>query len=207
MHTKQKMQAATFLPNLPFLQCTGSEYSLARPKRCLIVIYRIRAKARRAGRCVIKFDRSDSLNVEEIEMKDKRNLHMRVQEQCDCYLTADPLKEMSLLHNDTDKEEAALKWLGLAVLYGIDSHAKKVSISKGKDGRVSVSAKYRETELPSPGGEIGAKIIESAREIAHIEERAGSIPLAVGIKDSNIELDLRVERDGSEETVTIRFPE
>jgi hypothetical protein len=140
-------------------------------------------------------------------MKDKRNLHMKVQEQCDCFLTADPLKEMSMLHKDVDKEEAALKWLGLAVLYGIDSHAKKLSISKGKDGKVSVRAKYRETELPSPGGEIGERIIKSARQIAHIEEGAGSIPLAVGIRDSNIELDLRVEMDGDGETVTLKFPE
>ena len=140
-------------------------------------------------------------------MKDKRNLHMKVQEQCDCFLTADPLKEMSTLHKDDDREEAALKWVALAILYGIDSHAKKVSISKGKDGQVTVSAKYRESELPSPGKEVGQKVIESARQIAHIEAGTGKIPLAVGIRDSNFEISLGVEMDQGNEVVTLKFPE
>ena len=55
-------------------------------------------------------------------MKEKRNLHLKVQEMCDCYATADPLKEMSIVKNDEDKEEAALKWLALATLHGINNN-------------------------------------------------------------------------------------
>ena len=46
---------------------------------------------------------------EEIAMKDKHSLHLKVQELCDCFATADPLKEMSLLEKDDDRTEAALK--------------------------------------------------------------------------------------------------
>jgi hypothetical protein len=49
-------------------------------------------------------------------MKEKRNVHLKVQELCDCYATNDPLKEMSVVQNGSDKEEAALKWLALAAL-------------------------------------------------------------------------------------------
>jgi hypothetical protein len=47
-------------------------------------------------------------------MKDKRSLHLKVQELCDCYATTDPLKEMSIVKDDEDKDEAGLKWLALA---------------------------------------------------------------------------------------------
>ena len=58
-------------------------------------------------------------------MKEKRNLHLKVQELCDCYATTDPLKEMSNVKNDVDKDEAALKWLALAALHGVNHNAKK----------------------------------------------------------------------------------
>jgi hypothetical protein len=37
-------------------------------------------------------------------MKEKRNLHLKVQEMCDCYATGDPLKEMSIIKNDEDRD-------------------------------------------------------------------------------------------------------
>ena len=43
-------------------------------------------------------------------MKEKRNLHLKVQELCDCYATTDPLQEMSRLPEGTDKEEEAEEW-------------------------------------------------------------------------------------------------
>ena len=48
-------------------------------------------------------------------MKDKRSLHLKVQELCDCYATTDPLKEMSIVKDDEDQDEAGLKWLALTL--------------------------------------------------------------------------------------------
>ena len=42
-------------------------------------------------------------------MKEKRNVHLKVQELCDCYATNDPLKEMSVVKDDADQEETAGK--------------------------------------------------------------------------------------------------
>ena len=64
-------------------------------------------------------------------MRDKETLHRKVQELIDCFATTDPLKEMSELGKDSDKDEAALKWLALAALHGINMNAKKISIRKG----------------------------------------------------------------------------
>jgi len=140
-------------------------------------------------------------------MKEKRNVHLKVQELCDCYATNDPLKEMSTIKNDGDKDEAALKWLALATLHGVNDNADEVTITRSKDGQVRVTANYRESELPSPGSEVGQKIMEAMREMAHIEEAEGKTPLALGIRNDSIELQMKMNTKEGKEKITIKFPE
>ena len=140
-------------------------------------------------------------------MKDKRSLHLKVQEHCDCYATTDPLKEMSVVKDDEDKDEAGLKWLALAILHGINANAKEISISRSNDREVEVKAKYRKTDLPNPGFDIGDKVIDAVRGITHIEGGKGKTPLALGIRDGSIELNVKVKTDKDNESVTLKFPE
>ena len=140
-------------------------------------------------------------------MKDKRSLHLKVQELCDCYATTDPLKEMSELKKEADKDDVALKWLALATLHGINSNAKKITVTRSEDGEVNVTAEYRVAELPSPGGQIGKSIIEAVREITHVDEDKGKTPLAIGIRDGNIEIGVKVKKDKDHESITLKFPE
>ncbi|MBW1695383.1 MAG: hypothetical protein JRH18_16750 [Deltaproteobacteria bacterium] len=139
-------------------------------------------------------------------MKEKRNLHLKVQELCDCYATTDPLKEMSEIKDETDVQEASLKWIALAVLHGINNNAKSITISRSKDGEVQVTAKYRESQLPSPGSTIGQNIIQAVREIGHLEGDKGKIPLSLGIRESSIDLTLKARVEEGKERVTIKFP-
>ena len=139
-------------------------------------------------------------------MKEKRNLHLKVQELCDCYATNDPLKEMSVVKNDEDKDEAAAKWLALAALHGVNDNAQSVTITKSSDGNINVTATYRQSELPSPGSQVGDKVIETVREITHIEEGKGETPLALGIRQDSIELQVKFKSDNNEDSVTITFP-
>ncbi len=139
-------------------------------------------------------------------MKDKRSLHLKVQELCDCYATTDPLREMSIVPSGADEEEGALKWLALAVLHGVNANAKSITLSRTGDGGVKVMAKYRKSELPSPGGPVAERIFEAVREITHIEGSEGKSPLALGIRESSLELKVKVEKVDDEETVTIGFP-
>jgi hypothetical protein len=140
-------------------------------------------------------------------MKEKRNIHLKVQELCDCYATNDPLKEMSEIKGDSDQDEAAAKWLALAALHGVNDNAKEVSITRSPDGNIKVTAKYREAELPSPGSEIGEKIMSAVREITHIEGSKGKSPLALGIRNDSIELKIKMKSKEKGERVTIKFPE
>jgi len=140
-------------------------------------------------------------------MKEKRNVHLKVQELCDCYATNDLLKEMSTVKNEADKDEAALKWLALTALHGVNGNAQKITITRSRDGEISVTAKYRESELPSPGSDVGAKIMEAVREVTHIEGDKGSTPLALGIRNDSIELQVEMKSEEGKETVSLKFPE
>ena len=152
-------------------------------------------------------DGSGLIHRKEVKrMKEKRNLHLKVQELCDCYATNDPLKEMSVVKNDADKDEAAVKWLALAALHGVNNNAKEVTISRSTDGQVTVSAKYRESELPSPGSDVGSRIFDTVREITAVEGNKGKSALALGIRQDSIELEVKFKSKGDKEKVTIKFP-
>lgn len=139
-------------------------------------------------------------------MKDTENLHLKVQELCDCFSTTDPLKEMSELNQGADRKEDALKWIALAALHGINSNAKKISIKHRKDGTVAVTAEYRDNTLPSPGSEVAETVFEIVRQITHIEEKKGKTILALGIRDSSLDLKISVKDKTDYKKVSIKFP-
>jgi len=140
-------------------------------------------------------------------MKDTISIHKDVQDMCDCYATADPLREMSVLEKDADTTSAAVKWFALAALHGVNNNAQSVSIRRKADGRVTVSAKYRRTELPSPGSAVGKGIFEAVKAMTHIDGDKGKSALALGIRDSSLNLRVKLKRKGNEEKITIDFPE
>lgn len=140
-------------------------------------------------------------------MKETRNLHLQVQEMCDCYSTRDPLQAMSQMANDADVDEAAVKWLALATLHGINANAKKITISQAADESVQVIAEYRKTDLPVPSQPIAHKVMEAVREITHIKDDKGKLPLSLGIRGSSIDIQVKVNAKGGHNSVTLKFGE
>ena len=140
-------------------------------------------------------------------MLDKRSLHLKVQEHADCFANTDLLSEMAGLVREQDSEEGALKWIALAVLHGIDRNAEKISLRRNKDGGISVTAKYRKSELPRPPSPIGRKVFDVVKEITHIEGNKGKSAVVIGIRDSSLELEMKLDRNGAKEEVVLKFPE
>jgi hypothetical protein len=138
-------------------------------------------------------------------MKDERNLHLKVQELCDCFATTDPLREMSQIPSTEGEEDIALKWLALAALHGVNNNASKITLTKGDDGNVKVTAEYRPTELPSPGTAVGDKILAAIRDITHIDADKGTTQLALGMRDSSIELGVKVKSKKGIEKLSLKF--
>jgi hypothetical protein len=137
-------------------------------------------------------------------MLDKRTLHMKVQEQCDCFATTEPLREMAALGKEPDPEEGALKWIALAVLHGIGRNAESISLRRSAGGEFSVTAKYRESELPEPPERIGRKVFDVVKAITHLED-TGRMPIIIGIRDSSMEIEFNLDRDGGAEEVVLKF--
>ncbi|PKN64556.1 MAG: hypothetical protein CVU57_14155 [Deltaproteobacteria bacterium HGW-Deltaproteobacteria-15] len=140
-------------------------------------------------------------------MREKETLHGKVQKLIDCFATSDPLKEMAGLPGENDRQEAALKWLALAVIHGINSGAKEISVLRSEKGEVRVMAEYKKAELPSPGVAIGSCIMESLRSITHLEGEKGKTLLAMGVRDGSIDLNIKLKRRGEEEKLTLKFPD
>ncbi len=138
-------------------------------------------------------------------MKDTKNIHLKVQELCDCFSTTDPLKEMSEVKDDENSLDGALKWLALAALHGINNNAKKISIKQESNGAVSVIAEYKETILPSPGTHIASTVFEVIREITHIEGDKGKSKLALGIRDSSVDLEVSVKNKDQYKKMSLKF--
>ena len=138
-------------------------------------------------------------------MKDADNLHLKVQELCACFSATDPLKEMSVLKSDSNPDEAALKWLALAVLHGVNNNAEKITLAESSTGDISVTAEYRKTRLPSPGEAIGQKILEAVRKITHIEADKGKTRLAIGIMDSSLDLSVKIKDKKGSRKISIEF--
>jgi hypothetical protein len=139
-------------------------------------------------------------------MKDAASTHQKVQELCDCFATTDPLKQMSEVGLAPASEEAALKWIALAVLHGINSNAEKISLTTTKKGEVKVTAEYRTAELPSPGAEVGKKIVEAMREMTHMEKDREKMTLAFGIRNNSMDLKIKSRQEGGDDRITITFP-
>ena len=138
-------------------------------------------------------------------MKDADNLHQKVQELCTCFSATDPLKEMSDLKSDQYPDEAALKWLALAALHGVNNNAENITLKESSTGKIIVTAEYRKTELPSPGEAIGQKILETIRKITHIEADKGKTCLALGIMDSSIDLSVQIKDKKGSRKLSIDF--
>ncbi len=139
-------------------------------------------------------------------MKDTANIHLKVQELCDCFASTDPLKGMSDIGRVPEEDEAALKWIALAVLHGINSNAEKISLTTTSDGKVRVSAEYRKGELPSPGPAVGKKVIEAMRAMTHIEKHKETMTLAFGIRNNSMDLKIKSRHEGGDDRITITFP-
>lgn len=139
-------------------------------------------------------------------MKDKQSLHQKIQELCDCFTTTDFLTEMATIKNETDEKEAALKWLALAVLHGINENVEKISISRKESGDVKVTAEYRKKDLPSPENKVAANIIDAVNELAHFEKFYGRTQLSLGIRDSSVDLKIEMKKKPYETKLVINFP-
>jgi len=145
---------------------------------------------------------------------EKHTFHQRLQEYCNCYVGTDPKEELLRLSMGGeaadftgDLEEAAIKLLGLMVLYGLKENAKSIELRRAQDGKTRIDVHAAGNyQLPGPPGNLFEKAMDIARAISHIEGAKGQIPLALGLGQDNIELLLTLERS-YEEMLAFSLPQ
>ena len=144
----------------------------------------------------------------------KRSLHLRLQEYCDCYLETDLQKEIEAMNDKganadvtKDREETALKFLSLMILYGVNEKSKRLSLTrKGRDDvslMVEGAGKYA---LPAPRVDIADEIFKVMRAITHLESEKGKEVLSLGLRSDRFELTVELASSGWEHTLTISVP-
>jgi hypothetical protein len=146
-------------------------------------------------------------------IKDERNYHQRLQEFCDCFMETDPKEELEKAAKGYsgdpggDPDELALKFLSLGIFYGASKKAKKISIQRSKDGKVSftVDAKGK-YQLPPPSAELADRIISIGRSITHIDEDKGKEPVSFGLRNDRIDITFQFDRKKTGESFSILFP-
>lgn len=144
----------------------------------------------------------------------KRSLHLRLQEYCDCYLETDPQKEIVVINKKgaaadvtKDREEVALKFLSLIIIYGVNQSAKKLSLTRrGRDEAsldVEAAGKYA---ISAPRVDIADEIFKVMRSITHLESARGKEVLSLGLRNDRVELTVEFASAAGENILTIVFP-
>ena len=137
------------------------------------------------------------------------NYHLKLQEMCDCYLETDFLTAMQGMAgvDSKDIEEDAIKYLALAIMFAITQKAEKLSFKKkGEDLKVRIKNNTKE-KLPVPSAAVLDKAFEIMRAILHIEEDKGEMEFSLGLRSGEVNVTVKVERDGDRQSLKIKFPQ
>ena len=138
------------------------------------------------------------------------NLHMKLQEMCDCYMDSDFLAELKreIPVESTTLEEEALRYFALLILYTVTTKAQQLKVKRKKgELKVIVTSLHEKKTLTPPPEEIVNKIFEIIRAITHIETDNGEMPLALGLRREQVDLQVKVKKAEDEETMKLLFPE
>ena len=138
-----------------------------------------------------------------------RNLHLKLQEMCDCYMNTDYLPQLDLaVASGVDNiEENSIKYLALTILEAITQKAEKLKIKKSDKVKVTITSLDEKIKLPAPTIEMVDKIFEIVRAITHIEDAEGECQLAFGVQNEQIDLTVKLKKKGDKESLKIIFPE
>jgi rubredoxin len=129
---------------------------------------------------------------------------------CDCYLETDFSRQLKVMvsSQSTDFMEDGFKYLALVLLEAITEKASALVLTKENNRvKVRLTGADPQIELPSPAPEIMSAIISIMRDILHLDEGKGKSPLTLGLKNSQLDLLVRMKKDNGEETLAIEFPE
>lgn len=141
--------------------------------------------------------------------KISRNYHVKLQEMCDCYMDTDFLAQMKHPINTQSVvlEEEAMRYFALLILYTLTEKAQQLKLKKQKGTlQITVSTSDEKIPISPPPEEIADKIFEIIRAITHIDTDNGEIALSLGLRSSQVDLQVKLKKKKDEESLKILFP-
>ena len=70
-----------------------------------------------------------------------------------------------------------------------------------------IKAGGEKTSMKAPSDEMFDRIISIVRSILHLEEDKGSMPLILGLRNGQLEVQVKVERKEDKESLKMTFPD
>lgn len=138
------------------------------------------------------------------------NLHLKLIEMCDCYLGTDYAPTIQKVADapSADIQEDALRYLALSLLFALTEKAHQLSIKRKKD-KITVTIKHDDEKiaLRPPTRVVFERIITIMRAIIHLDEDKGGLPLILGLKNDQVEVQVKIERTADKETLKVKLPE
>ncbi len=129
------------------------------------------------------------------------NLHLKLQEMCDCYLETDFLLQLARFRTQPgpDPDDEAMRYLALALMHTITEQAGKLSLTQ-KNGEITVKVKKdgSKEELPSPPAALFSRIIQIIQNILHFEGEKGESELSLGLRNGSVEMLVKLKEKGDE---------
>lgn len=144
-----------------------------------------------------------------MQLKDA-NPQQKLQEMCDCYMETDFAAQLAAMSRapSADLQEDAVKYLALAIMYGVTDKARKVTFKKKGDAiRVSLKAADGKIKLPPPGADLFGSVIGLVRGILHFENGGGDSTLALGLRNSPLDLRVKLKEEKDKTSLKFEFPE
>jgi hypothetical protein len=138
------------------------------------------------------------------------NLHLKLIEMCDCYLETDfkgQIQRLATAPGD-DVDEESVKYLALAIMYALTEKARKL-VFKCKNGQMTVLLKGEggKISMKAPSLEIFNRVVAIMRTILHLEEDKASMALSLGLRNGQVDVQVKVERGDNKESLKLTFPD
>jgi len=141
------------------------------------------------------------------------SMHRRLQEYCDCYMETDLLGELETISRGEsvdvtgEPQEVALKFIALAVLYGISERAQEAKLVKKANGKVKFEVDAeKDQRLPPPPADVCDHVFDVIQAITHLDTTTPSGLLALGLRSDSVELAILLECREDKKSLKIRFP-
>jgi hypothetical protein len=130
------------------------------------------------------------------QVKIQESKHLRLQQQVDCFLEADAMRELAHFIPTGaagDEHEDALKFLALVLIHAMEERAESIILEPKHP--ITMIVDGGRVELPAVQEDLMRRSRELICQIAGVEGKTKRSPLALGIRGDSLEF--QIEKKGN----------